>query len=223
MHRDQASRLVQVMASDGITPAPTATSSATAPSASSSTAVAEAELAAVNPTALQDARASDPANTSMFCALLASHLAAASVLGLAPNWDGPLPDQQLAVALVPAVRRAVYALEVIAAQTPVKERPLVSTSVVTLTATRSRLEAVVGTNAPAPLSYQLPIAPITAANRSALGRSVLADLTQVAARATAANHESVDAVRTLVRVWGEFTALAWRWGVPVTAFPGLTA
>lgn len=224
MHREQATRLVRVMASDGIKPAQSTSSSTSAPSAGSTAALGMAELAAVNPTALQYARVSDPANTSMFCSLLASHVAAASVLGPSPNWHGLLPDLQLALALVPATRRAVYALEVIAAQTPLQERPLVSSAVVTLAATRSRLEAVAGGKAPpAPLSYQLPITPTDAASRSALGRSVLTDLTKTAARATASNHRSVDEVRALVREWGEFTALGWQWGVPMTAFPGLTA
>lgn len=222
MHREQARRLVEVMTSVGISPAASAPSSTDAPAMASTGALGVAEFGQVNPSALQYARASDPSNTPMFCSLLASYTAAATVLGRTHDSQVVVPDQQLAVTLLPAVRRAVYSLEVVAAQTPPKDRDLVTSSVVSLAATRSRLEAAAGAQAPsAPLSYQLQIAPSTAARRTALSQAVLTDLTQAAARATATNRGSTDAARALVREWGEAAALGWRWGVPMTPFPGL--
>ncbi|MDQ2849901.1 MAG: hypothetical protein M3Y49_04055 [Actinomycetota bacterium] len=225
MHRQQVTRLLAVMRSNGISPSMPSASPSASPSTSTSTAaLGYAEFLGVDTQALQNVRSSTPTNTAMFAALLASYTAAATVVGPAPAWVGLQPTQGMAVTLIPAVRRAVYALEIIAARTPDKDRYLVGSSVLIMSAQRSRLEKAAGASAPpAPLSYRLPIAPINPATSSALARTVLAAVSQAAARSVDAHHGSVDVVRAVVREWAEPTALGWRWGAPLAPFPGLAS
>lgn len=225
MHRQQVGRLLAVMRSDGISPPmPSASPSTSRATSTSTVALGRAEFLGVDTQSLRNVRSSTPTNTAMFAALLASYAAAATVVGPTPAWAELQPAQAMAVALIPAVRRAVYALEVIAARTPDKDRYLVGSSVLIMSAQRSRLEEAAGSSAPpAPLSYRLPTAPVSPATNSALARTVLAAVSQAAARSVDAHHESVDVVRAVVREWAEPTALSWRWGAPLAPFPGLAS
>lgn len=218
MHRGEVTRLEGVIATDGISPPVQQQDSAKLTVA----ALAAHEVAHLSRPAWAAAVTAEPDNAVMLSALLAAGAAAARTLGTSPDWPGGAPATRVCVALLPSVRAAVYALQVIAARTPAKDRDMVASSVVTMSTARSRLEQAAADAAPpAPQSYRLPIRPDSTATRSQLGRRVLSDVVVAAARAVPDSRRSVPDLKALSREWSDAISLSWRWGVAPVPFPGL--
>ncbi len=218
VHAAQATRLVQVLASEGVTvPAepPSDATRGTAPR------LALFEARQVSTAICADAARASATNLPTLVGLLAVHAAAATALGGPPTW-ADAATSRVGVALVPSVRAAVYTLEVVAARTPQAQRPLVRATLSTMYAARSRVEGAAGDSAPAaPLGYRLAARPDSPAGRAELGRVALDGVVQACAAHAGVTRGSPADVRALAREWGGALDLAWRWGRPVAAFPGL--
>ncbi len=218
MHRAQVARLTGVIATDGITAprAPLQTDDA------SMVGLGQLESAQLSPSAWAGAASAIPHNAAMLTALLAASGAAGLTLGVAYPDPGRTPTAKICAELLAPVRLAVYALEVIVARTPLKDRSLPAASVLAMSATRSRLEQGAGGAAPpAAQSYRLQTRPDSAAQRSLLARQVLSDVVHAAARNVPGTRGSVPSLKGVSREWAEALSLSWRWGVTPVAFPGL--
>lgn len=143
--------------------------------------------------------------------------------GPAPAWPTAAVPSAVAVGLLPAVREAVYGLEVIAAKTALTGRALVTGTLHTMYPIRAQLEAVAGDAAP-PLhsTYLLGPEPRTDQARTTLGRRLLTAVVAACAGQAVATKGSADQVGALLQVWGTVLTTSWTWGVAPVAFPGLT-
>lgn len=242
LHRAQLTHLTQIIAALGIavpsepaaTPpavsSPTGTSTAgsrtsTAALAATSATLAGVELAGLSASAIGAVARGDDTNLPMLGALLATRGAAAAVLGRPTAWTGDGgPSAPVAVALLNAVRPAVYGLEVVAAKTPLKDRATVRATLTPLYGARAQLEAVAGSQAPADqLSYALPVQVTDAASGRRLAQQLLGRVVTTAASQVPATHHQPGELTALLRLWSGATAESWRWGVTPTPFPGLRA
>ncbi|KYH42864.1 hypothetical protein AZH51_16390 [Branchiibius sp. NY16-3462-2] len=142
--------------------------------------------------------------------------------GPAPAWPTATVPSAVAVGLLPAVREAVYGLEVIAAKTALTGRALVTATLQTMYPMRAQLEAVAGEAAP-PLqsTYPLDPAPTTDPARTTLGRQLLTAVVAACADQADATKGSADHVGALLNLWGTALATSWKWGVAPVPFPGL--
>lgn len=219
-YRVATNRLTQVMASDGITvPASSAIPPATRLTAAR---LGGLQRAALSPTAYGDAVHATSDNAAMLAALLAFDAAGATVQAAAPTWSGERLSATTATAILPSVRAAVYGMEIIAAQTAVRDRSLASAGVVAMNAARSRLEPAAGAKAPAArLVYPLSVQPTTVAARATLARDLLTDVVTACAGQVRSAPGTTGDLLGLVHVWSDATALGWRWGVAPEPFPGL--
>lgn len=163
------------------------------------------------------------AATSALDAAVALSPQGVAAAGHAPAWPTATVPAAVAIGLLPAVRQAVYGLEVIAAKTPLAGRALITATLHTMYPIRAQLEAVAGDGAP-PLhsTYALTPAPTTDQARTTLGRQLLTAVVAACADQTPATHGSADHVGALLHVWGTVLSTSWTWGVAPVAFPGLT-
>ena len=206
-------------------PTPSAPASATA-SRTASSRVTAAALSAAERSSMSDVSPADLSNAhvALIGALLAQRAAAVSLLGGAAVRVVPsgLKGAE-AVRLLATTRASVYGFQVIAAQIDNPGRALAMSTLASLEARASQLQAAVGsTGAPRPLGYRLPF-PVTdagSARRLAL-RLLASQLTSQAAALDPATGDPA-ALATIVQWLGETEAVASRWGAPLSAFPGLT-
>lgn len=219
LHRAQVARLLGVVATNGITAPPDPSPS---PTGVTATALGALEAKHLNPTAWAGAASANPDNAAMLAALLATNAAAATTLETPPSWPLRASSAPICIALLPSVRTAVYALQVIAARTPAGDRSLVTTTVQVMSAARSRLEQGAGRAAPpSAQTYPLPTDPDTQGNRYLLARQVLTGVVDAAARTVPTTRGSVPDLKALTRESSDALSLSWRWGVRPEAFPGL--
>lgn len=222
IHRAQHRRLLQVMATQGMTPTPT-------PSATST------RVLAVEPTplpALEEHQASQlgdlvdltTRNLPMAAAIGVTHAAAAQLLGkpATPSGDTVPRPTQVPAAVLPSLQAAIYAFEVIVAKTPLDTRKKAQATLSSLLPTRAAWEAALGDAAPAqPDGYTLPVQPTTKAKRAELAQVVLTDLIEACAGQVSATRGDRASFIGLTGLWGTGTAQLWRWGATPTPFPGL--
>ncbi|MDF8263291.1 hypothetical protein [Luteipulveratus flavus] len=223
VHRAQEDRISDVVAGLGVRPS-------SSPSSTRADGGAVGDLAGAEMTFATGAAPADLARTTaahlpMLAAVAATRGAAATLAGHSPTWPNvTMPPAAVCVALLAAVRPAVYGVEVVAAGVRANaERKAMRSLLKGLYADRSRLEAAAGTAAPPPpLSYPLPPTASTPQAR----RQVVAGLLAPVVTATAAQVIQVRGeaapLTGLLDLWSGAVARAWSWGVPPTPFPGLS-
>ncbi|PWJ25784.1 hypothetical protein ATK17_1922 [Branchiibius hedensis] len=225
-YRQQLSRLQAVMASAGM---PEATSSPTTGTTAKSLVGFETFIRAqLNASTFARIAGAEAAYVPMLAASSALDAGAAlspqgvAAQGPAPAWPTAALPADVAVGLLPAVREAVYGLEVIAAKSALSGRARVTATLHTMYPIRAQLEAIAGDAAP-PLhsTYALTPDPSTDQARTTLARHLLTAVVAACADQAAATKGSADHVGALLHVWGTALTTSWTWGVPPVAFPGL--
>jgi hypothetical protein len=174
----------------------------------------------VGPSLTQAAAAARP----LAGALLAQRVAAAALLGAPPQADEPTwQSPGLASSFLDSTRAAVYGMQVVAAQSPTgAQRALARTTLAALQARQQTQEVLAGTSAgPTPLGYPLPFPVTTPVAAARLAVQVLTELRAANARDMASAAGDPKPLASAVRWLGETEVLASRWGVPLSAFPGL--
>ena len=232
-YQAQLTRLQAVMASAGI-PEPTASGtggSSQSPGASGTSAATPASTApfqtvldrTVDNTTFARIAAVGTAYTPMLASISAVDAAALTASGGSVSWPTTSVPSEVAAALLPAVREAVYGLEVIAAKTALTGRARVTATLHTMYPIRTQLEALAGDAAP-PLhsTYVLTPDPSTDQARTALGQHLLTSVVAACADQAEATKGSANHVAALLRIWATVLAASWTWGVAPVAFPGLT-
>lgn len=223
VHRAQRDRLTKVMATQGMTPSP-------APTAGNGGTVSDTSLVPLDQ--FEHGAAGEmkllvglsTRNLPMAAAIAVTHAAAAQVLGAPDNPSGVTAPKTAAVeAILPSLRAAVYALEVIIAKTPLADRKKAEATLTTLRATRAIWEASLGKDVPpSPDGFTLPLQPTTAARRQKLAQRVLTDLIDACAGQVIATRGDRGAFIGLTTLWSDATAQLWLWGAKPVPFPGLT-
>lgn len=222
VHRAQRDRLTKVMATQGMTPSP-------APTGGGSGTVSETSLAPLDQFEHGAAGemkllvALSARNLPMAAAIAVTHAAAAQVLG-APDEPsgGEAPKAVVVEAILPSLRAAVYALEVIVAKTPLPDRKKAEATLTTLRVTRATWEASLGKDVPpSPDGFTVPVNPTTDASRQKLAQRVLSDLVAACAGQVTATRGDRSAFIGLTTLWSDATAQLWKWGATPTPFPGL--
>jgi hypothetical protein len=202
------------------TPSPATTSGATGPQS-----LAAAEAADLGPAAVA-ALAGVPAEVLPLAgALLAQRAAAAALLGTPAPWPEPTwSEPSLAASYLQGTRAAVYAFQVVAAQSPTgAQGTLARTTLAVLEARQGRQEALAGdAAAPPPLAYPLPFPVATPAAARKLAAHVLTELLGAGARDLGSTGGEVGPLGAVVQWLADTEVLASRWGVALTPFPGLT-
>ena len=226
-YQQQLTRLQAVMASAGMPEAtPSATTSATTESQVGFETFVRGELTASTFARIAGVKTSYLpmlASTSALDAAVALSPQGVAASGPAPAWPTSTVPSAVAVGLLPAVREAVYGLEVIAAKTALTGRARVTGTLHTMYPLRAQLEAVAGDAAP-PLhsTYALTPDPSTDPARTTLGQQLLTAVVAACADQAVATKGSANQVGALLRIWGTVLAASWTWGVAPVAFPGLT-
>lgn len=162
-------------------------------------------------------------NLPMAAAVAVTQNAAAHVLGgyVEPS-GGTTPEAEQVRAILPSLRSAIYAFEVIIAKTAMNERKTAEATLTPLRATRATWEASLGKDVPpSPDGFTLPVQPTTDARRRALAQRVLTDLISACADQVAATRGDRGAFIGLTTLWADATAQSWRWGAEPAPFPGL--
>jgi len=206
-----------VQASATATPTP-ATSS---PSPSASAELSKAEGGSVDDVSLAEL---STAHVALIGSLLAQRTAAVMLLGGTVASVGPSNlGGADAVALLEAVRSALYGFEIVAAHIDSTGRALAMSALAALRARAFELKTLVGPFAPPPpLGYKLPF-PITDRDSSRrLALHLLEALLTALAAALEPAAGNANALATLVGWIGESESMTSRWGAPLAAFPGLT-
>ncbi|NNG40366.1 DUF4439 domain-containing protein [Flexivirga sp. ID2601S] len=216
IHGQQATRLTEVMATQGMT----ARTGSAAPAGTGLLATEQAGAAALASVASVTA-----SNLPMAVAVVVSQAAACRVLGKPAQFAGRvLPEQKVLLGVLPSLRTATYGFEVLAAKTPVKDRKDAAAALKIIAATRAAWEAAAGTAAPVePPGYALPVQPTTPDNRRALARRLLTDVASAAASQVTDVRGRAPQLGGLAQVWSDAVGLAWQWGVAPTAFPRLSS
>jgi len=199
-----------------------------APTASGTTgprALAASEAGDLGPAAVADL-AGVPADVLPLAgALLAQRAAAAALLGTPATWPEPSwSAPSLAASYLQGTRAAVYAFQVVAAQSPTgAQRALARTTLAVLEARQARQESLAGAAAaPPPLAYPLPFAVTTPAAARKLAAHVLTELLAAVARDLGSTGGEVGPLGAVVQWLADTEVLASRWGVALAPFPGLT-
>ena len=164
------------------------------------------------------------AHVALIGSLLAQRTAAVTLLGGAVAPVGPSDlDGADGLALLEAVRGAVYGFEVVATHIGSTGRAPAMTTLLALRTRASELETLVGSSAPPPpLGYELPFPVSDKDSSRRLALHLLEALLTRMAAALEPAAGSAKALNTLVRWMGETESMASRWGAPLAAFPGLT-
>lgn len=214
-----------------ITAPPTSTSqtSQTSPTSTSPTAppfAPNVALSAAESDSLGDVFLADLSapHVAVIGSMLAQRIASATLLGgttpplLAAGHNGAE-----ALPLLEAARAAVYGFEIVAAQIDSAGRGLAKSTLATLRAQATELQARAGSTAPPPpLGYELPFRVTDGDSARRLARHLLQALLIAHAAALEPATGEATALAALVRWLGSTEVIASRWGVPLTAFPGLT-
>ncbi len=200
----------------------TATAAVSAPPAATTADLAAAEGAAVS-TLLGPLPTVTAADRPVLLSVAAACAIAAEQLGAATGWPtgDPLPATA-AVSLLDSTRSAVYAFQVVAAQTSGDVRGRALTTHTRLQSRAAELLALAGPSAPpAPLGYVLPF-PVTDADAATrLAGQVLSTLVAGGLEPLAAVPTGSSAVVPLARLLVAAAGLARGWGVATGPFPGL--
>ncbi|QGN57768.1 DUF4439 domain-containing protein [Nostocoides sp. HKS02] len=186
--------------------------------------LAASELADVGATAVAALARIDADARPLIGALLAQRLAAATLLGAAravpvPTWKAP----SLASAFLDTTRAAIYAMQVVAAQSPTgAQRILARTTLATLVARAQIQEQLAAESAgPPPLGYPPPFVVTTPTAARRLAVQVLADLRAANARDVGSAGSDPEPLGSAVQWLADTEVLASRWGVALSPFPGL--
>lgn len=216
LHRTQASRLKAAL----VTPPDTSRSS-DAPTSVTDLAIAERH--GVGTSAIRAAAGATPTSLPTLACLAAFHGAVADRLGHAPTWpDSDQMGHAVARDLLTSVRPCVYALEVIAARTPLKRRARVTASLQVMYAARTRLVQAAGSTVPPPPpDYRLPVQVTDSASATRLARTMLHRVVRDAASQAPRTAGDPAALGALVRLWSEALGPTWQWGASPDPFPGL--
>lgn len=233
VHATQVGVITRVLRDGGVpqsligssaTAGPTApvTSPVASPAVSSPAVLSAAESDSVRKVSVADL---SNAHVALIGSMLAQRIAAATLLGgmAVPVVAAGLKGAE-AVRMLDAARATVYGFEIVAAQIGTGGRPLAISTLASMRARTAELETLVGSSGtPPPLGYQLPF-PVTdppGARRLALHLLEALLASQAAALEPAAGDAT--ALATLVPWLGATEAVAFPWGAPLTAFPGLTS
>lgn len=187
--------------------------------------LAAAEASDLGPTAISSLSRVLAGAVPLVGSVLAQRSAAATLLGHPATWpDAQWKGQSLAATFLATTRSAVYAFEVVAAQSPSgAQRTLATGTLSALQARAASQEAMAGASAgPADLAYPLPFPVTTPAAARRLAVDVLTRLRAAGARDLGTAGTDTAALGLLVRWLGETEVLASRWGVPLAPFPGLS-
>jgi hypothetical protein len=200
---------------------PTSSPATSSPPVSAPAELSNAEGGPVNDVALADL---STAHVALFGSLLAQRTAAVTLLGGTVATPGPSNlNGADGVALLEAVRSAVYGFEIVAAHIDSRGRALAMSALAALRARASELETLVGRSAPPPpLGYELPFPVTDRGSSRRLALHLLEALLTGLAAALEPAAGNANALATLVRWMGESESMASRWGAPLAAFPGLT-
>jgi hypothetical protein len=158
--------------------------------------------------------------------LLAQRAAAATLLGTPAiwpetSWSAP---PSLAAAYLDSTRAAVYAFQVVAAQSPSgAQHTLALSTLATLQARAQDQESLAGKSAgPPALGYPLPFPVTTATTARKLAAQVLTELRASVARDLGSTGGDIGPLGALVQWLADTEVLASQWGVRLSPFPGLT-
>jgi hypothetical protein len=219
-------------ATTGTGTATAASASGASPTGSSATGgrttaaeLAAAEAGDLGPTAITSLSRVMAGSVPLVGSVLAQRSAAATLLGRPATWpDEAWKGQSLAATFLTTTRAAVYAFEVVAAQSPTGvQRTLATSTLSTLRARAAAQEAMAGSSAgPPDLAHPLPFPVTTPAAARRLAVDVLTRLRAAGARDLGTAGTDTAALGLLVRWLGETEVLASRWGVPLAPFPGLS-
>ena len=228
VHATQIAVITRLLRDGGV-PLPLVEASATpqpSPATSSPSVFSPAELSGAEIGSAKDVSLADLsiAHVALIGSLLAQRTAAVTLLGGAVAPAGPSDlDGADGLALLEAVRGAVYGFEVVATHIGTTGRAPAMRTLLALRTRASELESLVGSSAPPPpLGYELPfpVSDTDSSRRLAL-HLLEAFLTRMAAALEPAAG-SAKALDTLVHWMGETESMASGWGAPLAAFPGLT-
>jgi hypothetical protein len=211
-------------------PTPSTPSSSRSAGATTSPVAGPAELAAeeasdLGPTAIASLAKVPATAIPLVGSVLAQRAAAALLLGAPATWPEPVwSAPSLAASYLESTRAAVYAFEVVAAQSPTgAQRTLALSTLATLQARASEQESLAGSSAdPAALGYPLPFPVTTPAAARKLATRVLTDLRASVARDLGSTNGDLGPLGALVQWLADTEVLGSRWGVRLSAFPGLT-
>ena len=215
--RDGGVPLTLVEASATPQPSPALSS----PAVSSPAELSSAEMGSAKDVSLADLSIT---HVALIGSLLAQRTAAVTLLGGAVAPVGPSDlDGADGLALLEAVRGAVYGFEVVATHIGSTGRAPAMSTLLALRTRASELETLVGSSAPPPpLGYELPFPVSDEDSSRRLALHLLEALLTRMAAALEPAAGSAKALNTLVRWMGETESMASRWGAPLVAFPGLT-
>ena len=201
------------------TPQPSPATSS--PAVSSPAQLSNAEIGSVKDVSLANLSI---AHVALIGSLLAQRTAAVTLLGGAVAPLGPSDlDGADGLALLEAVRAAVYGFEVVTTHIGSAGRAPAMRALLALRTRASELETLVGSSAPPPpLGYELPFPVSDKDSSRRLALHLLEALLTRMAAALEPAAGSPKALETLVRWMGETESMASRWGAPLAAFPGLT-
>jgi hypothetical protein len=221
-------------ASGTATPTATTATGSGSPTSSASTSTARPvqgpkalgaeEVSDLGPAAIASlARVPSPA-IPLIGSVLAQRAAAATLLGAPATWpETSWSAPSLAASYLESTRAAVYAFEVVAAQSPSGAQHTLALA--TLSALESRAqdqESLAGASAgPPALGYPLPFPVTTAATARRLAVQVLTDLRASVARDLGSTGGDIGPLGALVQWLADTEVLASQWGVRLSAFPGL--
>lgn len=233
VHATQAAVIARLLHDGGVplslveaSPTPSSSRAASSPATSTPAVSSLAALSAAESGSVKDASLADLSirHVALIGSLMAQRTAATTLLG---GRVGPVTLSDLlaadAVALLEAVRSAVYGFEIVATHIGSRGHALAMSALTVLRSRASELKTLVGPSGPPPtLGYQLPF-PVT--DESSSRRLALHLLDALLTRQAAALEGAagdVKALAALVRWLGETESMASRWGASLTAFPGLT-
>jgi len=200
------------------------TGTGTAPVAGPKALAAE-EASDLGPTAIASLATVPSSAVPLVGSVLAQRAAAATLLGAPATWPEPAwSAPSLAASYLESTRAAVYAFEVVAAQSPTgAQRTLALATLTTLESRASEQESLAGASAgPPALGYPLPFVVTTPAAARRLAARVLTDLRASVARDLGSTNGDLGPLGALVQWLADTEVLGSRWGVPLAAFPGLT-
>ena len=207
------------------TATPTAAPTATPSPVAGPRALAAEEASDLGPTAIASLARVPATAVPLVGSVLAQRGAAATLLGTPATWPEPVwSAPSLAASYLESTRAAVYAFEVVAAQSPTgAQRTLALSTLTTLASRSSEQEALAGASAgPPALGYPLPFPVTTPAAARRLAVRVLTDLRASVARDLGSTNSDLGPLGALVQWLADTEVLASRWGVPLAPFPGLT-
>jgi hypothetical protein len=201
----------------------TASAPSPVPSGVSELVAAEAEGMAAR--ALSDLAGVSRDQVALLAAMTAQRAAAVRLLGgrLPPARSLTGPTGEIASAQLEAIRSAVYAFEVIVAQSDVSHRRAAARTLAALRASSAELRLLAGSaGKPTTLGYALPFPVATPAQALKLATDVMTALRAAIASQIPALAGDEAGLEGTVRLLAEVCVHAVTWRVPLTAFPGLS-